>query len=179
MGQIRGVGFDIRFNRRSRKEEWRQYPAGEVWKPFDDRSRGVVFSRIADTYRRRSGDKSVPYVWRGQEKTDHWNRLMASLSIDPFALWLSELDAWDKRQRLDTLLYDSFVVDADASDDVYIAAGGQPAASLDADAVSPKLGAAFELHRTTTLTAQYAAGFRAPPYSPINTGFTNLSLLPI
>ena len=82
---------------------------------------------------------------------------------------------WNRITLIPGVRYDSFVVDADASDDVYIAAGGQPAASLDADAVSPKLGAAFELHRTTTLTAQYAAGFRAPPYSSINTGFTNLA----
>jgi len=142
MGQIRGVGFDIRFNRRSRKEEWRQYPAGEVWKPFDDRSRGVVFSRIADTYRRRSGDKSVPYVWRGQEKTDHWNRLMASLSIDPFALWLSELDAWDKRQRLDTLLYDSFVVDEGSDPEAVAWLGAAPLIAAVARAIRP--GAKFD-----------------------------------
>ena len=82
---------------------------------------------------------------------------------------------WNRVTLIPGVRYDRFVVDADPSDDVYIAAGGQPAASLDADAVSPKLGAAFELHRTTTLTAQYAAGFRAPPYSSINTGFTNLA----
>ncbi len=82
---------------------------------------------------------------------------------------------WSRITLIPGVRYDRFVVDADPSDAVYIAAGGQPAASLDADAVSPKLGAAFELHRTTTLTAQYAAGFRAPPYSSINTGFTNLA----
>ena len=82
---------------------------------------------------------------------------------------------WNRMTLIPGIRYDRFVVDADPSDDVYVAAGGQPAASLDADAVSPKLGAAFELHRTTTLTAQYAAGFRAPPYSSINTGFTNLA----
>lgn len=82
---------------------------------------------------------------------------------------------WNRVTLIPGVRYDRFVVDADPSDPVYIAAGGLPAASLDADAVSPKLGAAIELHRTTTLTAQYAAGFRAPPYSSINTGFTNLA----
>ena len=82
---------------------------------------------------------------------------------------------WNRMTLIPGVRYDRYVVDADPSDDVYIAAGGLLAASLDADAVSPKLGAAFELHRTTTLTAQYAAGFRAPPYSSINTGFTNLA----
>ena len=82
---------------------------------------------------------------------------------------------WNRVTLIPGLRYDRFVVDADPSDSVYIAAGGLPAASLDEDAVSPKLGAAIELHRTTTLTAQYAAGFRAPPYSSINTGFTNLA----
>ncbi len=82
---------------------------------------------------------------------------------------------WNRITLIPGVRYDRFAVDADPADAVYIAAGGLPAASLDADAVSPKLGAAFELHRTTTLTAQYAAGFRAPPYSSINTGFTNLA----
>ncbi|MCY3591850.1 MAG: TonB-dependent hemoglobin/transferrin/lactoferrin family receptor [Acidobacteria bacterium] len=82
---------------------------------------------------------------------------------------------WNRVTLIPGVRYDRFVVDADPSDTVYIAAGGLPAASLDEDAVSPKLGAAIELHRTTTLTAQYAAGFRAPPYSSINTGFTNLA----
>ena len=82
---------------------------------------------------------------------------------------------WNRITLIPGVRYDRFVVDADPSDAVYIAAGGLPAANLDAHAVSPKLGAAFELHSTTTLTAQYAAGFRAPPYSSINTGFTNLA----
>ena len=82
---------------------------------------------------------------------------------------------WNRVTLIPGVRYDRFVVDADPSDTVYIAAGGLPAASLDEDAVSPKLGAAIELHRSTTLTAQYAAGFRAPPYSSINTGFTNLA----
>ena len=82
---------------------------------------------------------------------------------------------WNRITLIPGVRYDRFIVDADPGDAVYIAAGGLPVASLDADAVSPKLGAAFELHRTTTLTAQYAAGFRAPPYSSINTGFTNLA----
>lgn len=82
---------------------------------------------------------------------------------------------WNRLTLIPGVRYDRFVVDADPSDSVYVNAGGQPAASLDEDAMSPKLGAAIELHRTTTLTAQYAAGFRAPPYSSINTGFTNLA----
>ena len=82
---------------------------------------------------------------------------------------------WNRVTMIPGVRYDRFVVDADPNDAVYIASGGSPAASLDADAVSPKLGAAFELHNTVTLTAQYAAGFRAPPYSSINTGFTNLA----
>ncbi len=81
---------------------------------------------------------------------------------------------WRRATLIPGLRHDRFVVDADPDDAVYIAAGGLPAASLEAEAVSPKLGAAFELHERVTLTAQYAAGFRAPPYSSINTGFTNL-----
>ena len=82
---------------------------------------------------------------------------------------------WNRVTLIPGVRYDRFVVDADPNDAVYIASGGLPAASLDADAVSPKLGAAVQLSDALTLTAQYAAGFRAPPYSSINTGFTNLA----
>ncbi len=40
-------------------------------------------------------------------------------------------------------------------------------------AVSPKLGLVYELNKTYSVFAQYARGFRAPPYDEANTGFRN------
>lgn len=42
------------------------------------------------------------------------------------------------------------------------------------DRLSPKLAAAWRLDPRWSLHAQWATGFRAPPYSDVNVGFTNL-----
>jgi hemoglobin/transferrin/lactoferrin receptor protein len=45
---------------------------------------------------------------------------------------------------------------------------------LSDSSVSPKLGALWWFTPNWALTGQYAEGFRAPPYSDVNIGFTNL-----
>jgi hemoglobin/transferrin/lactoferrin receptor protein len=70
--------------------------------------------------------------------------------------------------------YDRFSLDADATDPVYIASLSPAAADFEADATSARLGAAVRVSNAVTLHAQYAGGFRAPPYSAVNSGFTNL-----
>lgn len=69
--------------------------------------------------------------------------------------------------------YDRFSIDADQGDDVYVAEHGLPADST-SDAVSARIGVSYRVADTTTVHAQFAQGFRAPPYSAVNTGFTNL-----
>jgi hemoglobin/transferrin/lactoferrin receptor protein len=46
---------------------------------------------------------------------------------------------------------------------------------LDHTSWSPKLGAIWRFDDTWSVFAQYAHGFRAPPYSDVNIGFTNLA----
>ena len=69
--------------------------------------------------------------------------------------------------------YDHFTLDADQADSVFLASLNPVPADFSADAVSPKFGIAARLSDIVTVHAQYAGGFRAPPYSNINTGFTN------
>ncbi len=69
--------------------------------------------------------------------------------------------------------YDRFALDADETDAVYAGEHGVPSDST-SDAVSGRIGAALRVGTATTLHAQFAQGFRAPPYSAINTGFSNL-----
>ena len=69
--------------------------------------------------------------------------------------------------------YDHFALDANQNDPVFIASLNPEAADFSDGAVSPKLGVAATLTDTLTVYAQYSGGFRAPPYSAINTGFTN------
>lgn len=46
--------------------------------------------------------------------------------------------------------------------------------SVDETNVTPRLGVIYGLSDSTDLFAQYARGFRAPPYNDVNVGFTNL-----
>src|SRR5690606_32912687 len=69
--------------------------------------------------------------------------------------------------------YDRFSIDADQGDDVYVAEHGLPADST-SDAVSARIGVSYRGADTTTVPAQFAQGFRAPPYSAVSTGCTNL-----
>ena len=71
--------------------------------------------------------------------------------------------------------YDHFALDADQSDPIFIANLNPEAADFSDGAVSPKVGAAVRITDVVTVQAQYARGFRAPPYHDINTGFTNPS----
>ena len=69
--------------------------------------------------------------------------------------------------------YDHFALDANQADPVFVASLNPEAADFSDGALSPKLGLAARLSDVWTLHAQYAGGFRAPPYDAINTGFTN------
>ena len=69
--------------------------------------------------------------------------------------------------------YDHFALDANQDDPVFIASLNPTAADFSNGAVSPKLGVAANLTDALIVHAQYSGGFRAPPYSAINTGFTN------
>jgi hemoglobin/transferrin/lactoferrin receptor protein len=61
------------------------------------------------------------------------------------------------------------------SDEIFIADNpGIVPTQLNETAVSPKLGALYKLREGLSLQAQYAEGYRAPPYSDVNVGFTNL-----
>ncbi len=73
------------------------------------------------------------------------------------------------------LRWDSFELEP-MVDAVYL--GGNVGAPIpqpyEADQVTAKLGAVFELNDTYSLFGQFAQGFRAPPYDDVNVGFTNL-----
>ncbi|HYM23730.1 MAG TPA: TonB-dependent receptor, partial [Vicinamibacterales bacterium] len=70
--------------------------------------------------------------------------------------------------------YDHFLLNADRADQVFLATLSPAPADFSAGAVSSKLGASLRVSNAATVHAQYAGGFRAPPYSAINSGFTNL-----
>ena len=71
--------------------------------------------------------------------------------------------------------YDRFSLDADGNDRG-LPRDPEPGAGrfLGRRRCRRRLGAAVRVSNAVTLHAQYAGGFRAPPYSAINSGFTNL-----
>ena len=69
--------------------------------------------------------------------------------------------------------YDHFALDANQSDPIFLASLNPEPADFSDGAVSPKVSAAMRVTDVVTAHAQYARGFRAPPYHDINTGFTN------
>jgi hemoglobin/transferrin/lactoferrin receptor protein len=75
------------------------------------------------------------------------------------------------------LRYDRAALDADEDDAIFLAGnpGSQPAADAEHAAISPRLGAVVALSTSWNLFAQYARGFRTPPYSEVNVGFTNFT----
>jgi hemoglobin/transferrin/lactoferrin receptor protein len=74
------------------------------------------------------------------------------------------------------LRYDRFEMKPEP-DDIYNSANpGRTPVALSDDAWSPKLGALVPLGAGVTLALQAATGFRAPPYSDVNVGISNLPL---
>ncbi len=97
--------------------------------------------------------------------------------VDELGLFIqSELAFAEGQLRLiPGLRYDSFELDPDENDTTFL--DGNPGqatpVAIDDDALSPKLGAVLALNDTLSAFAQYARGFRAPPMSAVNNGFTN------
>jgi hemoglobin/transferrin/lactoferrin receptor protein len=85
-----------------------------------------------------------------------------------------ELRVGSRLTILPGVRYDRYSMDADAGDRVFLASLSPAPVDFDADAVSAKFGGSYRVSNVVTVHAQYAGGFRAPPYSAINSGFTNL-----
>ncbi len=70
--------------------------------------------------------------------------------------------------------YDRFSLDARGDDAVFLASLSPAPVDFAADALSARIGATVDVTQALTLHGQYAGGFRAPSYSAVNSGFTNL-----
>lgn len=88
----------------------------------------------------------------------------------------TELSLLDGRvQLLPGVRYDRYDLDADENDQIFLNGNPGQAAPIDLseDSVSPRLGAVVAASDKFSFFAQYAQGFRAPPMSAVNNGFTN------
>ncbi len=89
----------------------------------------------------------------------------------------AEVELAGSRLRLvPGLRYDTYELDAEQQDSIYLEGnlGIEPPADMRAEAVSPRLGVTFETSRNLILYGQWAKGFRAPPMSAVNSGFTSI-----
>jgi hemoglobin/transferrin/lactoferrin receptor protein len=73
------------------------------------------------------------------------------------------------------LRYDRFDLDADENDPIFFAGnpGSPPPSDLTDAAVSPRFSLVYSPVSAAAVYVQYARGFRAPPFSDVNNGFTN------
>ncbi len=88
----------------------------------------------------------------------------------------AELELWGGRLRVvPGLRYDRFELSPDSDDRIYLDGNpGTPApVGVEDEAISPKLGLVLALNEHISAFGQFAAGFRAPPMSAVNNGFTN------
>lgn len=85
---------------------------------------------------------------------------------------------WSDRLALTPgLRYDHYRIDPKQDDAIYLAGTDNSSTpeTLDDGALTPKLGVTFDLNSWLSANALYAEGFRAPPHSSVNSGFTNLA----
>lgn len=97
-------------------------------------------------------------------------------SIDQYGVYVQdEITLLDQRLSISpSLRLDSFDATARA-DGAYLSGnpGQPPPADFDDSEVSPKIGLLYALTERFSLYAQYAEGFKAPPYHDVNVGFSN------
>jgi hemoglobin/transferrin/lactoferrin receptor protein len=97
-------------------------------------------------------------------------------SIDQFGIFVQdEISLLDDRLSITpSLRFDSFDAEAHADAVYYSGNPGQaPPENFDDSELSPKVGLLYALTDRLSLYAQYAEGFKAPPYDDVNVGFTN------
>lgn len=102
----------------------------------------------------------------------------ASEVVELGAYLQAEVDLAGGRLKLvPGLRFDRFDLDADQEDQVFQNGnpGILPPVDLSDSAVSPKLSLVYSPTGSVAVFAQYARGFRAPPFSDVNNGFTNVA----
>ncbi|CAM2069498.1 TonB-dependent hemoglobin/transferrin/lactoferrin family receptor [Sulfidibacter corallicola] len=96
--------------------------------------------------------------------------------IGAYLQWESRF--WNDRIKVvPGLRYDNYDLSPDENDTIYLEStqNASTPEGLDDGAVTPKLGVNVDLTENLTVSGLVAEGFRAPPHSSVNSGFTNLT----
>lgn len=107
------------------------------------------------------------------------NKTFPNTTTTRFGLYLQdEIEfAGGRLSLIPGIRYDYYNLDPRANDPDFIRIGGrvQDVRPITASAISPKLGIVYKLTPDTSITAQYARGFRNPPYDDATIAFTNFA----
>ena len=98
-----------------------------------------------------------------------------SLSLQGGVYLQDEIALGERLSLIPALRYDYYRLSPDDDSTYHQASGGSAPVGIIHSGVSPKLGLSYDIARAWTAYAQYAHGFRAPPYDNVNVGFTNLT----
>ncbi len=98
------------------------------------------------------------------------NKLFPDTGTTQMAAFVQDSIRWGAFRLIPALRFDYYHLEPHA--DALLAASTPVHAQTEL-ALSPKLGASWDLNDTWRLTAQYARGFRAPPYDNANFAYSN------
>lgn len=97
-----------------------------------------------------------------------------SLTLQGGAYVQDEIAIGERLTLIPAVRYDYYRLSPHNDASYSQASGDSAPVGITHSAVSPKLGLTYDIARAWTAYAQYAHGFRAPPYDNVNVGFTNL-----
>lgn len=107
------------------------------------------------------------------------NRTFPNTKTTRFGVYLQdEIELANGRLSIiPAIRYDYYNLNPQVNDPDFIRIGGrtQDVKELTASAISPKIGVVYKLSPETSITAQYARGFRSPPYDDAAIAFTNFA----
>ena len=107
------------------------------------------------------------------------NRTFPNSKTTRFGVYLQdEIELANGRLSIiPAIRYDYYHLNPQVNDPDFIRIGGrvQDVKELTASAISPKVGVVYKLSPETSITAQYARGFRSPPYDDAAIAFTNFA----
>jgi hemoglobin/transferrin/lactoferrin receptor protein len=107
------------------------------------------------------------------------NRTFPKTKTTRFGVYLqNEIELANGRLTIiPAIRYDYYNLNPQTNDPDFIRIGGrvQDVQALTASAISPKVGVVYKVSPSTSITAQYARGFRSPPYDDAAIAFTNFA----
>ena len=154
-------GGDLQF---SAKRDWAGLSHDLVWGVSGTHT---STSRLRDRW---EIDPATGVVTRTIGGDTYPNKLFPDTGTTQAAAFVQDTVRWGALRVIPALRLDYYRLDPKA--DALLAAATPVHAQTEV-ALSPKLGASFDLNDTWRLTAQYARGFRAPPYDNANFAYSN------